>query len=87
MNRFLARTLSTLNILFALVIIVVGAMTGGAGGSAYYYYDGNFSIPGAIFGAIGGAVVAALICGTIAFLTLIERHLSILADAARRNQP
>jgi len=85
MNRFLARTLSTLNILVALVIIAVTTASGASGNGHYYYYDGQISVPGAIFGAIAGIFIAAIVCGTIAFLTLIERHLSVLAEAAKRS--
>lgn len=84
MNRFLARTLSTLNAVFALLIIVIATASGATGGS-YYYYGSGISLTGAIFGDLGGVLLAALICGTIAFLTLIERHLSVLAEAAKRN--
>jgi membrane associated rhomboid family serine protease len=83
MNRFLARTLSTLNAVFALLIIVIATASGATGGG--YYFTGSLSLTGAIFGGLGGVLVAALICGTIAFLTLIERHLSVLAEAAKRN--
>lgn len=83
MNRFLARTLSTLNAVFALLIIVIATASGATGGG--YYFTGEISIPGAILGGLGGVLVAALVCGAIAFLTLIERHLSILADAVKRN--
>ncbi|OLP44569.1 hypothetical protein [Rhizobium oryziradicis] len=86
MNLFLARTLSTLNAVFALLIIVIATASGATGGSYYYYYGGSgISLTGAIFGGLGGVLIAALICGTIAFLTLIERHLSVLAEAAKRN--
>ncbi len=83
MNRFLASTLSTLNAVFALLIILVAAASGATGGG--YYYGGPLSLTGAIMGGLAGVLVAALICGTIAFLTLIERHLSVLADAAKKN--
>ncbi|BCH63071.1 hypothetical protein RvVAT039_02870 [Agrobacterium vitis] len=83
MNRFLARTLSALNILFALLIITIAAASGATRGM---YYTGELSIPGAVLGGLGGILVAALVCGTIAFLTLIERHLSVLADAAKRGE-
>jgi tetrahydromethanopterin S-methyltransferase subunit C len=39
---------------------------------------------GLILGAIVGVVAAALICGTIAFLALIERHLAEIAAATRQ---
>ncbi|MDQ0454851.1 hypothetical protein [Rhizobium paknamense] len=85
MNRFLARTLSALNVLLALIIIAVATASGATGNGHYYYFDGQISVPGAIFGAIAGIFLAALVCGTIAFLTLIERHLSVLAEAVKRD--
>jgi hypothetical protein len=82
MNNFLAKTLSSINALIAVAIVAVSTLSGGTaavaqGGSA------NFVV-GAIFGAIAGVVVASLICGTIAFLTLIERHLSVIAAATKQ---
>jgi membrane associated rhomboid family serine protease len=81
MNNFLAKTLSSINALIAIVILAFSTLSGATaaaqGGSGMF-------IVGAILGAIGGIVVAALICGTIAFLALIERHLSEIAAATRQ---
>jgi hypothetical protein len=81
MNNFLAKTLSSINALIAIVILAFtlsGATAASAlGGSSMF-------LVGAIFGGIAGIVVAALVCGTIAFLALIERHLSEIAAATRQ---
>lgn len=82
MNNFLAKTLSSINALIAIAIVAASTLSGGTaavtqGGS------GNFLL-GAIIGGIIGIVVASLICGTIAFLTLIERHLSVIAAATKQ---
>lgn len=69
MNRFLADTLSVLNGLFA-VLIVAGASTIG-------YQSSN--VGGLILGFFAGIIVAALACGVLAFLALIEGHLNVLA--------
>ncbi|MBB3655433.1 ABC-type multidrug transport system permease subunit [Rhizobium sp. BK650] len=74
MNNFLAKTLSSINALIAIVILAYFTLAG-----AMYMH-----LIGAILGAIVGIVVAALVCGTIAFLTLIERHLAEIAAATRQ---
>lgn len=82
MNAFLAKMLSSLNALFAIAIIAISAITAGEAASSY-----GSSIPfafGAIIGAIAGLIFASLVCGTIAFLVLIERHLSEIAAATRQ---
>ncbi|MEF2554059.1 hypothetical protein VQ042_22420 [Aurantimonas sp. A2-1-M11] len=71
MNRALASTLSAINGLVALVIVLVGAVAG--------YGLAGQSAAGALVGAIGGFVIAAVSCGVIAYLTLIERHLAQIA--------
>lgn len=78
MNKMLANLLSTLNALFALFIVLAGIIYGATIGQA----EGSLSIPGAIFGGLAGMVVAASFCGLIAFLALIEGHLSFLVDHA-----
>lgn len=78
MNRMLANLLSTLNVLFALFIVLAGVIYGATFGQA----EGSLSIAGAIFGGLAGLVVAASFCGLIAFLALIEGHLSFLVDHA-----
>ena len=82
MNNFLAKTLSSINALIAIVILAFFTLSGATGASVQGG-SGMFAI-GAILGAIAGIVVAALICGTIAFLTLIERHLAEIAAATRQ---
>lgn len=82
MNNFLAKTLSSINALIAIVILAFSTLSG-ATAAAAQGGSGMF-IVGAILGVIGGIVVAALICGTIAFLALIERHLSEIAAATRQ---
>ncbi|MFN3506222.1 MAG: hypothetical protein ACK4ZU_02015 [Allorhizobium sp.] len=77
MNRFLASTLSTINLLLALAIIVCAMVLGGTYGQA----AGQLSGAGLLIGLVCGLIVAATICGLIAFLTLIERHLSFIAEA------
>lgn len=78
MNRILANLLSTLNALFALFIVCAGVIYGATFGQA----EGVISIFGAILGGLAGLVVAAGVCGLIAFLALIEGHLSFLVDHA-----
>jgi len=81
MNNFLAKTLASINAIIAVIILAFSTFSAGAAASAQGG-SGMFLV-GALFGAIGGIVLASLICGTIAFLTLIERHLSVLAAAAK----
>lgn len=84
MNNFLAKTLSSINALVAIVILVVATLSGATAASAQGG-SGMFVI-GAVFGAVAGLIFAALICGTIALLVMIERHLSIIAAATKRPQ-
>ncbi|MEN3149344.1 hypothetical protein ABCW43_18755 [Neorhizobium sp. IRAMC:178] len=84
MNNFLAKTLSSINALVAIVILVVATLSGATAASAQGG-SGMFVI-GAVFGAVAGLIFAALICGTIALLVMIERHLSIIAEATKRPQ-
>jgi hypothetical protein len=83
-NNFLAKTLSSINALIAIAIVAVSTLSGGTA-AATQGGSGSFVV-GAILGAVAGIVVASLICGTIAFLTLIERHLSVIAAAPRQSQ-
>ncbi|OWK23725.1 hypothetical protein AJ87_29200 [Rhizobium yanglingense] len=84
MNNFLAKTLASINALIAIVILAFITLSGATAASAQG--ESGMFVIGAIFGAIAGIVVAALVCGTIAFLTLIERHLSVIAAAARQSE-
>jgi hypothetical protein len=80
MNNFLAKTLASINALIAVVILAFCTLSGATAASAQGG-SGMF-----VIGAIVGIAVAALVCGTIAFLTLIERHLSVIAAATRQPQ-
>lgn len=71
MNRALAETLSFLNGLIAVVIVLIGLAAG-------YRISGG-SMLGALSGGFVGFLFAALACGAIAYLALIEHHLSVIA--------
>ncbi|WP_031258626.1 hypothetical protein [Mesorhizobium sp. LNHC232B00] len=68
--------LSTINLFIALIIVAVFA------------FLGNVYLPkaGAIFGAIIGFAVASIICGVLAALCLIEKHLRVVADDVKKRQ-
>lgn len=74
MNRMLASTLAAVNVLCAFLIIAAFTI-GGFGAAAS---QGAPSLLGLAIGFIVGLLVASLICGTIAFIVLIERHLAFL---------
>jgi hypothetical protein len=77
MNRFLADTLSGLNVILA-VLIVLGCTVQG-----YRIGDlDGLGIFGLAFGVVVGLVIASLTCGIIALLTLIEGHLAYLTRSA-----
>lgn len=71
MNRMLASSLSALNGLTAMLIIAALSF----GGSRLMADP----IAGALLGAAIGIIIAALTCGAIALLVLIERHLANMA--------
>ena len=71
MNRALASTLSAVNGLVALFIVLFGGVIG-------YGLTGQ-TPAGVVIGAFVGFLVAAITCGLIAYLTLIERHLAQIA--------
>ncbi len=73
MNRLLANALTALNSVLALMITLMGA--------AYGMY--NAGIPGILFGGAVGLVAAALACGFIAYVSLIEHHLRQISKALR----
>ncbi|WP_294646273.1 hypothetical protein [uncultured Aureimonas sp.] len=73
MHRTLADLLAGLTSISAFVMIVVAMAFGYA----------TMDIPGLIMGLLGGLVVAAVMCGTISLLVLIERHLRELAEGIR----
>lgn len=72
MNRILAETLSALNGIIALMIVMVGGYFG-----YLLAFGGIFSI---MLGAALGMIVAALVCGVISYLALIESHLARIAN-------
>lgn len=77
MSRALVNLLSTINVVLAIIIVVVCAFVA----PNVIYLPG-----GAILGAIVGFAVAAIICGTLAALCLIEKHLRLIADDVKQQQ-
>lgn len=77
MNRFLADTLSVLNGVIAVVIVLTGAYLG-----YQSTFGGFFTV---ILGGALGVIVAALTCGVISYLALIEEHLAKIAGSANNN--
>jgi hypothetical protein len=75
-SRFLAELLETLNPVLAAVIVVAAGYLGYREAA----YVGENLTFGAGLGVVAGLVVAALICGLIANLSLIEQHLALMAD-------
>ena len=75
-SRLLAEALETLNPAIGLVIVALG----GYFGFRTAYWVGENLTFGAGLGALGGLIIAALICGLIANLSLIEQHLALIAD-------
>ena len=75
-SRFLAELLEAINPGLAAVIVVAGGYLG------FRWADGvgeNLTF-GAGLGVVAGLIVAALVCGLIANLSLIEQHLALIAD-------
>lgn len=75
-SRLLAEWLETLNLAIAVAIIAMGSWIG--------YRIAFANVENLTFGTglgfVGGLIVAALICGLIANLSLIEQHLALIAD-------
>lgn len=88
MNRFLAQSLSIINGLVAILIIVGFTLAG-------RHFGMTAPGMGMMFGAIVGVIVAAFVCGLVAYMALIERHLAQMArssgntgaPAPRRQEP
>ncbi|WP_404924979.1 hypothetical protein [Mesorhizobium sp. ORM16] len=76
MSRWLVSTLSMINGFMALAIFSLGGLLGGI----------LLGQPGLILGFIGGFLAAAILCGGLAALCLIEKHLRVLADDLRKRQ-
>ena len=75
MNRILAETLTLLNGLIAVVIILIGLFVG------YRLWGGTMIAT--LLGGVAGFILASLSCGALAYLALIERHLSKIAGSRR----
>jgi hypothetical protein len=78
LNRFLFDTLTFLNGFIAVIIILGAAVTGWS--SPMFR---GAPVMGGIAGALVGITMAALVCGAIAFLALIERHLHTIAEKSQ----
>ncbi|MBZ9732233.1 hypothetical protein LB534_00085 [Mesorhizobium sp. CA18] len=76
MNRSLVNTLSAINAILAVAIILIFALGGGV-------LLGN---SGGLIGLALGFIVASVLCGGLAALCLIEKHLRVLADDLKRRQ-
>lgn len=76
MNRSLVNTLSAINAILAVAIILLFALGGGL-------LLGN---SGGLIGLALGFIVAAILCGGLAALCLIEKHLRFIADDTRKRQ-
>ncbi|MCB5205580.1 hypothetical protein LH464_24425 [Neorhizobium sp. T786] len=69
MNRVLINCLNAVNNLLAIVLVAAGALLG--------YTSGQINGGGLIMvavGALGGLLAACLVCGLLAVLIEIERH-------------
>lgn len=75
-SRFLAEWLETLNLAIGVVIVALGAYLGYR---AALFNAENLTF-GTGLGAVAGMIVAVLVCGLIANLSLIEQHLALIAD-------
>lgn len=75
-SRFLAELLETLNLAIAIAII---GLCGYAGFRFADHVGENLTF-GAGLGVVAGLIMAALVCGLIANLSLIEQHLALMAD-------
>jgi len=76
MNRFIFDTLTFLNGLIAVASVVICAYAA----SASPLLSQSAKAISAILGGIVGLIVAALLCGTIAFMALLEQHLRTIAE-------
>lgn len=75
-SRMIAEALETLNMTIGAIIIVL------AGYFGYRFADlaGENLTFGAGLGIVAGIIAAAIVCGLIANLSLIEQHLALIAD-------
>ena len=75
-SKVLAEALESLNLAIGAAIVVLG----GYFGYRTAYWAGENLTFGAGLGVVAGLITAALICGLIANLSLIEQHLALIAD-------
>lgn len=75
-SRVLAEALEALNLAIGVLIVVLG----GYFGYRTAYWAGENLTFGAGLGVVAGLIAAALVCGLIANLSLIEQHLALIAD-------
>lgn len=78
MNAFLANAIGALNTLVALALIIAGA---GIGASTAGVMGGEVGAIGLFMGAVGGAIVAVLVCGSLALLIGIRDELKEIRRA------
>ncbi len=83
MNRMLIGALDSINNLLAIAILVVG------GGLGFFgVQDQAMKLIGLVLGLLGGLIAAAIVCGLLAVLIEIERHLCELVTVqSGRIQP
>ncbi len=77
MNRTLIKALDGLNNLLAIFIILACTAAGFAG----VHQQGGAAIVGAILGLVVGLISASIVCGLLATLIEIEKHLRAMASA------
>jgi hypothetical protein len=75
-SRVLAEALEAINPAIGVLIVVLG----GYFGYRTAYWAGENLTFGAGLGVVAGLIAAALVCGLIANLSLIEQHLALIAD-------
>lgn len=75
-SRILAEALETLNMAIGAVIILLGGYFGYRSAD----WAGENLTFGAGLGIVAGIIAAAIVCGLIANLSLIEQHLALIAD-------
>lgn len=75
-SRYLAEVLELLNPTIGVVIIAIG----GYFGYRTAYWSGENLTFGTGLGFLSGLILAAVVCGLIANLSLMEQHLALIAD-------
>lgn len=75
-SRFISEWVEALNFAIGSAIVGLGAYFG----YRTAFWAGENLTFGAGLGFVGGLLLAALVCGIIANLSLIEQHLALIAD-------